>query len=166
MRIFSADEITRILGSQIHDADRDFSIDLGSGLRAVAAAAVYKALKAGEKPDHYNFLLEMDGKELHELEKATPEELAKISDFIWKNVAPQFLSSHEILDPELTPENLIEKPEDDDMTPLELRDPEPDESLKPDPTGMVPDGLREKKNPLDDGSLESLLTPDRLREGK
>jgi hypothetical protein len=161
-RIFSTKKITRILGSQIHDADRDISIDLGNGLRAVMSASVYKALKAGERPD-YKFFLETDGKEQRELEKATEEELAKISEFLWKNVAPQFLNSHEILDLEFTPDALLDNEREDvldPMTPDELREkPDMAEGLD----ALVPDALREKP---DDPNLEDDplgLTPDSLR---
>lgn len=138
--IFTWQEITRILGSQIHDVDADTSIDLGSGLRAVMSASVYKALKKGEKPD-YKFFLETDGKGQRELEKATPEELEKISDFIWTNISPQFgMSNREKLRDELMPENLAGE-DDEDV--------------------IIPDDLRESADPAR-RVLDDLLTPSRL----
>jgi len=153
MRTFSADEIAKILKSQ-----NVGEIELADGLRAIQMATKNGLVWTLEVGDIRN------GADIF-LRDADAAMLSKISEILWTKIAPQFLSIHEILDPELTPENLIEKPEDDDMTPLELRDPEPDKSLEPDPLGLIPDALREKKGPAEP-TLEDLLTPDALRDAK
>jgi len=153
MRTFSADEIAKILRS--HGVPE---FDLADGLKAVQMAShsgLVWTIEVGTVRDGADIFLK----------DASSAMLNKISEILWAKIAPQFLSSHEILDPELTPESLIEKPEDDDMTPLELREPEPDDSLEPDPTGLVPDWAREKKGPAKP-SLEDDLTPDALRDEK
>lgn len=164
-RIFTAKEISRILGSQIHDAEQDISIDLGGGLRAVPSAAVYKALKAGEKPD-YNFFLESEGKEDRPIEQATQEELEKISDFIWRTIAPKFQDSREELDEKLTPDELKEKPDEAEgeerLVPYDLREKKENPDLEPDPLGLTPDWARKKKDPAKP-TAEDLLTPDDLK---
>jgi hypothetical protein len=153
-RTFNADEIAKILRSQNGD-----EFDLADGLRAVRMANKSGLVWTIEVGDIRN------GADIF-LKDADPAMLNKISEILWTKVAPQFLSSQEILDPELTPENLIEKPEDNDMTPLELREKPDDPTLEPDPTGLIPDYLRKKKGPAEP-TLEDELTPDRLRsEGK
>ncbi|MGB7294205.1 MAG: hypothetical protein WBC70_01320 [Candidatus Aminicenantales bacterium] len=171
-RTFTWQEITKILGSQIRDPDLDVSIDLGGGLRAVISASVYRSLKKGQKPD-YKFFLEADGQEPRELEKATPEELEKISAFLWTNAAPQFgMSDREKREAELMPENLKGEDDEDVILPDDLRE-------STDPARRVLDDLltpsrlvdieqnpgRARKLAQEKGTLDDLLTPDELVDG-
>ncbi len=185
-RTFTAAEITKILGNEIQDADKDFSIDLGNGLRAEISAHNYKALKKGEQPD-YNFFLNTEGKSQRTLEQATQEELEKISAFIWEKIAPQFQDSSEALDELLMPDWQKEKtdselearrakmtPEErrvDDLMPDELRDKPDNPDLESDPSGLVPDWARQtkadaaRKRRIADGkaTVEDLLMPESLK---
>jgi hypothetical protein len=173
-RTFSADEIARLLRSQVNE-ENNYSFDFGNGVLAVQMAPksglVFTIGRSGEKGNP-KFLNEQ-----------TTVELKELSEILWEKVAPQFLDSAEVLDDELTPSNLRDEPEDvlDPMTPDNLKEvedpaegldrlvpdelrPKPDDpDLEPDPTGFIPDALREKKRPAD-LTLEDQLTPDMLRK--
>jgi hypothetical protein len=151
-RIFTAAEIAKLLTSQ---EGSDIELSLGNGLKAIRMG------KGDDGPPI--FTMERNGKGEgfglnHRLEDADAAELAELSAIVWA-FADQFGPSA-VLEDELTPDALADKPEP--------------EGIEPDPLGLTPDRLREiiadpalarrlaTGTATKDETLDTLLTPDSI----
>jgi hypothetical protein len=154
-RSFSADEIARLLKSQVGGDDESF--ELKAGLRAVHMAA-HSGLV---------FQIEREGQTPHFLRDADAAELAEISGILWNRLGTQFVGQG---DDDLTPDALNDEPDaGDPLIPDALRDvPDP---LEGTPEGLTPDSLRDiiadpglaRRLATGMATVDDLLTPNELK---